>query len=99
MIAFKLGAVAVAGIAATWIWALAIDGEWEKQSQLAADVAYASLLATAATAVAALVAAARAKSWRLVLGALLVVAFALLYVFASVLAISFSRDPIVFAIM
>lgn len=83
----------------TWIWALAIDGEWEAQSQSVADLAYASLLVTTGLALAALVAACWSRSWRLILVMLVLAAFALLYGVSGVIAISFSRSPGGFGLM
>jgi hypothetical protein len=94
-----LGAVALADIAATWIWALAIDGEWGEQSQFAADVAYACSGLSAVLALAALVAALRSRSWRYVIGALVVATFAFVYALASIAAIGLSRDPGGFGLM
>jgi hypothetical protein len=94
-----LGSTAVAGIAATWIWDLAIDGEWEAQSQSVADLAYGLLVVTAGLALAALVAAFWSRSWRLIVGMLLLAALTLVYGFASVLAIAFSRSPGGFGLM
>jgi hypothetical protein len=94
-----LGTAAVAGITATWIWALAIDGEWEAQSQSVADIAYALLVLTTGLALAALVAAFWSRSWRLMIGMLFLAAFAVVYGAASVLAIAFSRSPGGFGLM
>jgi hypothetical protein len=94
-----LGAVALADIAATWIWALAIDGEWGKQSQFATDVAYAGSGISAVLALAALLAALWNRSWRYVIGALIIATFAVVYAFASVAAIGLSRDPGGFGLM
>jgi hypothetical protein len=94
-----LGAAAVAGVAATWIWALAIDGEWDAQSQSVAVIAYALLVMTAGLALAALVAAFWSRSWRLIIGMLLLAAFTFVYGVASVLAIAFSRSPGGFGLM
>ena len=94
-----LGTAAVAGIATTWIWALAIDGEWDAQSQFVADLAYGSVVVTVGLALAALVAAFRSRSWRLVIGMLFLAAFTFVYGAASVLAIAFSRSPGGFGLM
>ena len=98
-LAIWLGTAAVVGIAATWIWALAIDGEWEAQSQSVADLAYGSVVITAGLAFAALVAAFRSRSWRLIICMLLLAAFTFVYGVASVLAIGFSRSPGGFGLM
>jgi nicotinamide riboside transporter PnuC len=50
-------------------------------------------------ALAALVAALRSRSWRYVIGALIVATFAFVYALASIAAIGVSRDPGGFGLM
>jgi hypothetical protein len=64
-----------------------------------ADVAYGLLVITVGLALAALVVAFWSRSWRLVIGMLLLAAFTLVDGIASVLAIAFSRSPGGFGLM
>ena len=90
---------AVAGLASEWIWERAIHGDWDAQSQAAADLAYGMLAISIGLGLAALVAAIWSRSWRLMIGVLLVAALIVVYGTAGAFGISFSRSPGGFGLM
>ena len=53
--AVEFGAASLALLAAAWVWALAINGEWDAQSDLAVRAYYAFLAVGVAVAGAAVV--------------------------------------------